>query len=86
MPKQEPFLPITYEHDYSQPPIGFALIDDNGQIVLRLNDRAKLTEKDINNLNRAFAPTYIITKVGKDGFVQEVEVQGFALIKGKGRS
>mgnify|MGYP006935525182 FL=1 len=82
MPKQEPFLPITLEHDYSQLPVGFALIDDKGQIVLRHNDRAKLTEKDINTMNRAFAPTYLISKVGKDGFVQEVEIQGFALVKG----
>lgn len=68
---------ITFAHDDMRP-IGKIIVRD-GKIVFVLQPEAKITVKDINNVNLAFAPTYSVIKAHND-IVEEVELLGMAVV------
>jgi hypothetical protein len=63
--------PITHNYDENQA-IGWVEIRGD-KIFFVMNDSAKLTVEAVNTVNKAFVPTYQISKA-KDGIVQEVEL------------
>lgn len=73
-------LPISYGHDYSQPPIGF-FREIDGEMRIEISKGAHITEENIKNLNQVFVPTYEVTKV-EDGLVTECRLLGFGLVPG----
>lgn len=78
MPDLESIIPIVYGHDLSARPIGVVKKED-GVIKFKMNDKAKLTVDQVQNVNKAFSPIYIVTKE-EDGFVKEVELVAFTVL------
>lgn len=77
-PEQVPFVPILNNFDEASMPLGY--VDLAGEkIVLKLNDKQKVTVDDINSGRLAFAPTYIIIREEK-GIVKEITVDSFSLV------
>lgn len=71
-PDLESVIPILPGHDLSARPIGIVKFE-NGVIKFKLNDKAQITAEQIQNVNKAFSPTYLVTKE-ENGFVEELEL------------
>lgn len=67
-------IPIIYNHDYSQLPIGKAELYD-GRVIFKLNPDARIKTEQLLKV----APEYIIHKETTGGVVLECELIGLSI-------